>query len=187
MNPQLRQALPVPNAARESRFMGIRYYAYAFNSDQTEQAQSCPESMVSDDPFADAWGIEAGAEVGAVTSVQALPESDVLYLDKAWRHLQRVTAPHNGEPKRPAHRMFEGEPSWYGRPVERTLPPAVMPEIAEDLALIIADDVADRVRAQPCFGDPDGEVDYVLDYLARAREFVDGLVQSGRGMVYLIG
>ncbi|ALG85442.1 hypothetical protein [Gordonia phthalatica] len=167
--------------------MGIRYYAYAFKADQAEQATADPASALSDDPFADAWGLEPGVDAGPATGVQRLSESDMLYLDKAWRHLQRVTAPVSGEPKRPAHRMFEGEPGWYGRPVERTLAPETMPEIAADLALLIDEDVADHVRSKPCFGDPDGEVDYVLDYLARAREFVAGLVETGRGMVYLIG
>lgn len=166
--------------------MGIRYYAYAFDAEQTAQAEADPESMVADDPLADAWGLEPGEESGTMGERSSPPERDVLYLDKAWKHLQRATAPQNGEPVRPAHRMFQGEPTWAG-PVERTLSPQAMGEIAADLALVIDDEVAERVRAQPCFGDPDGEVDYVLEYLARAREFAASLVEAGRGMVYMIG
>lgn len=167
--------------------MGIRYYAYAYGTVQTDCVEQDPPGIVVDELIADAWEFESDDAVSTLTGEQRLPERDILYLDRAWMHLQRVTAPQNGEPIRPAHRMFQGEPSWAGRPVERTLSPQAVVEISADLALVIDDEVAERVRAQPCFGDPDGEVDYVLDHLARAREFVKELVRSGRGMIYMIG
>ena len=40
--------------------MGIRYYAYAFDADQTEAALADPHHFLSDDPLADAWGLDRG-------------------------------------------------------------------------------------------------------------------------------
>lgn len=89
--------------------MGIRYYAYAFDGDLTERALADPRSIVSGDPLADAWGMEPGAQSSIATFKQAIPERDMLYLDKAWGLLQAVTAPTAFDSvARPAYRMFEG-------------------------------------------------------------------------------
>lgn len=43
--------------------MGIRYYAYAFENDQTERVVADPRRFISDDPLADAWGIGLSVEL----------------------------------------------------------------------------------------------------------------------------
>lgn len=63
--------------------MGIRYYAYAFDADRTAEALASPRLFLSSDPLADAWGLERGARCGAATFRQAVPDRDMLYLDKA--------------------------------------------------------------------------------------------------------
>lgn len=171
--------------------MGIRYYAYAFNSDQTEEAMKDPMRFVSSDPLADAWGFEPGAS-GFLNATweQAVPQRDMLYLDKAWKHLQDITGPSDGSPVGPSYRMFEATPGWHVHgPWNRALSPDEMVAIAEDLARITDADATRRVRANRYFGRKAStlDVEYALLYLHKAREFADGLVRDGRGMVYTIG
>lgn len=168
--------------------MGIRYYAYAFDSDQTEAALADPRAFISSDPLADAWGFEPHASVATVTFEQTVPERDLLYLDKAWPLLQAITCPSTGgDLSRPSYSMFEGQVTmrhdgW--EPWIRPLAPAVMPPIASDLHLLTAE-VAPRIRRLA--GAAEGDEEYARQYLNSARLFVDGLVRDGRGMVYMIG
>lgn len=37
----------------------------------------------------------------------------MLYLDKAWKHLQDITGPSDGSPVGPSYRMFEATPGWH--------------------------------------------------------------------------
>jgi len=121
---------------------------------------------------------------------QWTPERDLLYLDKAWPMLQDLTrgeSPGPADP--PAYRMFEG---WvtqaldgYGwLPWVRALGPDEMPAVAEDLGRLTPAAAGSRLRGR---GLTSGDIDYVLQYLERARTFVDGLVDDHRGMAYLIG
>lgn len=64
--------------------MGIRYYAYAFEAEDTERAIQDPRSMMACDPLGDAWGIVPGGHGDIATLKQHTPERDMLYLDKAW-------------------------------------------------------------------------------------------------------
>lgn len=168
--------------------MGIRYYAYAFDSDQTEHALADPEAFLGSDPLADAWGFEPHASFARPTFEQAVPKHDMLYLDKLWHDLQRVTSPpRDGTPPRPAYRMFEGqvtltELGWWAW--TRALTPAEMAPIARDLAALEGELHADP----PCLaGLVSPRPQDLLDFVRRARTFVDGLVEDGRGMVYMIG
>lgn len=96
--------------------MGIRYYAYAFNSDQTEKALADPLTVIGSDPLADSLGLEPGFTVGVTDFKQSLPERDFLYLDKAWSQLQRITAPcPSGGEARVAYRMFVLSTLWPRR------------------------------------------------------------------------
>ncbi|NLA65268.1 MAG: hypothetical protein GX862_04965 [Leucobacter sp.] len=97
--------------------MGIRYYAYAFDSKLSDQARADPRSLISSDPLADAWGMEPHQTISYATFEQAVPERDMLYLDKAWRCLQILTGPleSGGRDSRPAFAMFEGEPTVHFR------------------------------------------------------------------------
>ena len=159
--------------------MGIRYYAYAFEKDQTQQALADPRSFIGSHPLADAWGFEPHARVATPTFKQAVPERDLLYLDKAWRSLQLVTGP-----TRAAFRMFEGSvtPTGLGwHPWIRALTPEDVAEVAEDLRARV-DEVA-TVGLPAVIEDED----YVLHFLLRARTYVEGLASEGRGMVYMIG
>lgn len=105
--------------------MGIRYYAYAFDADLTERAVADPDTVMSDDPLADAWGFPHGTNGGPALFEQIPRKTDMLYLDKAWRELQRLTesgGPDGGP--RSAFRMFEGQVNWTGpcyRPWQRTV------------------------------------------------------------------
>lgn len=172
--------------------MGIRYYAYAFDGNLTDQALIDHLSFLSDDPLADAWGFEHGATVSTPTFEQAVPSRDMLYLDKAWRHLQCLTAP--AEPDliaRHAHRMFEGavvmnDMGW--EPWVRTLTPPEVLAVAGDLGHVSDEDVEVRLRESHFFGrEFDGELDYVVSHLRKARTFTANLAAEGRGLVYMIG
>lgn len=163
--------------------MGIRYYAYAFNSDQTEVALADPERLLSADPLADAWGFPRGA-VRAVTNFeQSVPKSEMLYLDKAWSGLQRITASTNrNDPARPAARMFEGqvtpyESGWIAW--VRAIMPEEVPGIATDLASLVQEDWHKKVEVD--------DHDYINDYLERSAEFTAELSSTSCGFVYMIG
>ncbi|HNP56943.1 MAG TPA: DUF1877 family protein [Gordonia sp. (in: high G+C Gram-positive bacteria)] len=171
--------------------MGIRYYAYAYEAENVEQAVANPASVISDDPLADAWGFEPHTYgVINATFEQSVPEADMLYLDKAWSLLQCATEPNEGEPARPAFRMFEGQVTQTGMghlPFVRVLTPAEVVDVAKDLADISDQEVADRLHAHKFYGPTHGDdLSYALDYLERARTFMRGLVGSGRGMAYTI-
>lgn len=172
--------------------MGIRYYAYAFDRAQTERALADPRGFIADDPLADAWGFQPGAQLAVTDFEQAVPARDMLYLDKAWSTLQRLTEPGplDDEP-RPAFRMFEGQVTqcdggWHAW--VRALTPDEVVVIARDLAAIDDGQARARLREIDRFGrDPDGEVDYGMHHLAKARAFASTLAAEDRGMAYLIG
>jgi hypothetical protein len=167
--------------------MGIRYYAYAFDASQTDRAMADPRAFIADDPLADAWGFEPGAVVFATSFEQAVPERDMLYLDKAWRDLQLLTRPpSSGEPARPAFRMFDGDVTYHGlgwAACARALGPNEMPEIARDLALLEQQVECAAPGGSTC---DEGHC-YVHHYLVDARRFAEHLARDGRGMAYLIG
>lgn len=173
--------------------MGIRYYAYAFDAERAQQAIDDPDSILSSDPLADAWGMEPHASVSVATFEQVSPKSDMLYLDKAWSALQSLTRPiPDAREEAPAYSMFEGRVTMRGMgwdPWVRTILPEEIPAIRDDLCAFDEP----RVRAwavgwRSPFGADDGdEIRYVLDFLERAKEFVKALADDGRGMVYMIG
>jgi len=173
---------------QEAGHMGIRYYAYAFDDALTERALANPQSILSADPLADAWGLEPGAAVSLATFEQVIPERDMLYLDKAWRHLQDLTGS-TGEDgsARPAYRMFEGTVRMHRLgwdPWVRALAPDEMPGIARDLENVDESRLADFAGSGV---DSVVETDYARQYLRRAREFASRLADEHRGMVYMIG
>lgn len=174
--------------------MGIRYYAYAFEDHMTDQALAFPRSILAGDPHADAWGGEPGASISVVTLEQHTPERDMLYLDKAWRHLQIITGPEiRGAAARPAHRMFEGAVTmdhdhmgWD--PWLRVLRPEEVPAIAEDLEGISESEAKSLLRTRAYLGEePEREIEYACLHFHRARTFMTHLRADGRGMVYMIG
>ncbi|MCZ9881131.1 DUF1877 family protein [Arthrobacter sp. B2a2-09] len=170
--------------------MGIRYYAYAFDGHATEQVLSDPMSVVSADPLADAWGLEPGVGTRVTTFGQLISERDMLYLDKAWRHLQVLTAPlRAGMAARPAFRMFEGNVTMHDEgwePWVRALTPSEVLAIAQDLDDVSDAEVRLRLPDSP-YVNRDLDVEYAVGYLRRARVFATNLADEGRGMVYLIG
>lgn len=173
--------------------MGIRYYAYAFDAELTQQAIDEPHSILSSDPLADAWGMEPHASVSITMFEQTSPKRDVLYLDKAWSALQSLTDPPSGaRGEAKAYRMFEGRVIMHDMgwdPWIRTITPEEIPAIRDDLCAFDES----RVRAwavdwrSPFGADPEDEIRYVSDFLKRAKEFVTALAADGRGMVYMIG
>lgn len=172
--------------------MGIRYYAYAFDAELTEQALADPRSILSADPLADAWGLEPGFTTGTTDFQQAVPNRDMLYLSKAWSLLQQLTDPGPDEHEaRPAHRMFEGRviyDGWGWAGWVRALTPEQVVEVARDLERIGDDEAKERLgdRALPN-GQVDPDAAYALHHLRKVRAFMAGLAADGRGMVYLIG
>ncbi len=173
--------------------MGIRYYAYAFDADQTEAVLAEPGRFLSADPLADAWGLEPGRSVSVnVTFQQVPPKREMLYLDKAWTHLQLITSANTERSApRPAFQIFEGQVTMHDRgwdPWIRAVTPEEVTLADQDLATITDHDAKSRVQQwYHGFRDPDDEVRYALDFLERARLFVHGLAEDGRGMVYMIG
>lgn len=147
------------------------------------EAQADPRRFISDDPLADAWGMPHGARTAVTCFEQSVPESEMLYLDKAWSWLQEMTKPDAANPcPRPAYRMFEGQvaPHGYGwTPWVRAVSPEEVGEIAQDLVKL--------QHAARCTLPQDDNAEYVLDYLNRAVEFVTGVAASHRGFAYLIG
>ena len=116
----------------------------------------------------------------------------MLYLDKAWSHLQTITSADSEQSDpRPAFRVFEGrvtphELGW--EPWIRVVTPSEVVLAHEDLVTITDSDAEDCIRRwYRGFREPDAEVRYALDFLERARLFIRRLAEDGRGMVYLIG
>ncbi|MDF1488020.1 hypothetical protein [Tessaracoccus caeni] len=174
--------------------MGIRYYAYAFDRNDTEQALANPRDFLSDDPLADAWGLPHGFTVAHGLYEQAVPKCDMLYLDKAWRYFQLVTSPPSPEhTSRAAYRMFEGNVTFadpltgYDRWV-RPIPPDDVVEIALDLNKITPEQFAGLLRPHiDNWHVKEEDIDYAVSYLPRAQEYMTGLVETDRGFVYTIG
>ncbi|MFH5878207.1 hypothetical protein [Arthrobacter sp. NA-172] len=170
--------------------MGIRYYAYAFDADVTEQALSDPTSVMSSDPLVDAWGIEPGVGTSRTAFAQSVSERDMLYLDKAWRHLQVLTGPlRAGMAARPAFRMFEGTVTMHAEgwePWVRALTPSEVLTTAQDLEDVSDAEVRLRLPVSPYVA-RDVDVEYAVGYLRRARVFASNLADEGRGMVSMIG
>lgn len=173
--------------------MGIRYYAYAFDADLTDQAVNDPFSIVSSDPLADAWGMEPHAAVSVATFEQVSPTRDMLYLDKAWSALQSLIRwCSTGGGESPASRMLDGAVTMRGLgwdPWIRTIRPEEVLRIRDALCEIDEAAVREWVRGwrSPLGADDEDEVRYVLEFLNRAQEFVTQLAEDGRGMVSLIG
>lgn len=173
--------------------MGIRYYAYAFDREQSRLAADDPRSILPSDPLADAWGMEPHATVGVTTFEQVSPRRDMLYLDKAWCALQALTYPEPGKPDTgTAYRMFEGAVTMHDlgwHPWVRTILPDEIPSIRDELCAI--DETAVRAWARAWRGahgrDSEAEVRYVLQFLKSAQEYIGALASDDRGMVYLIG
>ena len=69
--------------------MGIR--SAAFDAELTAQAIVDPFTILSNDPLADAWGLELGAAVSVTMLRQTVPERDMLHFDKAWWALLALT------------------------------------------------------------------------------------------------
>jgi len=173
--------------------MGIRYYAYAYDRDRTQEALERPFAILSSDPLADAWGLEPHASVSTATFQQVPSLRDMLYLDKAWSSLQSLTAPvDDGASGESCYRMFEGRvtPTGFGwDPWVRTIVPDDMLAIHGDLQTFDEDRVRGWMHTwrNPYGTDDDDERRYVMEHLRSAQRFVEGLVEDGRGMVYLIG
>jgi hypothetical protein len=178
----------------QNRRMGIRYYAYAFDSDQTGRALADPLTVIGSDPLADAYGLEPGFRQGVTDFRQSLPERDFLYLDKAWPYLQRLTAPgSSGASARAAYRMFEGQvtyadDSFTWHPWVRALPPHDVALIARDLETVSYHDIKAGLSRPYSSGQvPESEVAYTTAFLDKARGFVYAAASDGRGFAYMIG
>ncbi|MBE7323878.1 DUF1877 domain-containing protein [Nocardioides sp. Y6] len=169
--------------------MGIRYYAYAFDADRTEEALKDPMSVISDDPLADAWGMEPGFTVGVIGEREPAPERDLLYLDKAWSQLQWVVASLETQGDG-AYRMFVGDVSMTDRgwiPWSRTITPDEALRVRDGLASISDEDVERVLRRQGRRPPMGPDTDDLLHFLGKARAFVDQVVREGRGFAYMIG
>ena len=173
--------------------MGIRYYAYAFDNEQSAKALADPLTVIGSDPLADVLGLEEGFTQGFTHFRQSVPERDLLYLDKAWSYLQRLTAPPaSGARARPAYRMFEGhvtysEHGFAWRPWLRTLPPDEVALIARDIETIGDREIEASLDGCCASQLLESEVAYATQFLHRARNFVQAVASEGRGFAYMIG
>ncbi|MFS0717289.1 hypothetical protein ABC337_12995 [Arthrobacter sp. 1P04PC] len=174
--------------------MGIRYYAYAFESDQAAKALADPRTVIGSDPLADAFGLERGFIQGSTDLRQALSERDFLYLDRAWPYLQRLTAaPSPGAAARASYRMFErhvtyADDGFTWQPWVRALPPREVALIARDLEAINDHDINAALDGSCSSGRSlESEVAYAAAFLHRAKVFVHAAASDGRGFAYLIG
>ncbi len=174
--------------------MGIRYYAYAFDNNQTEEALADPLTVIGSDPLADAWGLESGFKQGVTYFGQSLAERDLLYLDKAWPFLQRLTAPPSPSAEaRAAYRMFEGQVTYTNdgftwRPWVRALPPHEVALVALDLETISDHDLETGLDGFCSSRQAlESELAYATQLLNRARGFVHAVASEGRGFAYMIG
>jgi hypothetical protein len=144
-------------------------------------AAASPRDFMSSDPLMDAWG-------------PADERPPMLYLDKCWRNLQVVLAPHGAESARPAYELVRGEVTMHESgwdPFIRYLDAATVQRIAEDLADVdecqVMDGIAEGRRRSVLGKDFETEVDYTIEYLTAAVEFTSGLSRTESGLVYLIG
>ena len=159
--------------------MGIRYYAYPVAPELVDLAREEPRLFLSPDPLADAWG-----------PPERCPE--MLYLDKCWHWLQRLTT--RGDAPRPAYRLFEGGvrfvdggAGWHAW--ERVLGPDEVEAVAADIVLLGEEDVRATVRRwSPDHGRSVAEeMSYVMQFLGAAQHFAVATSRAGRGIVYTIG
>lgn len=161
--------------------MGIRYYAYPVAASEVEAALANPEAFVGSDPLSDAWGLEPIGPNEYAMGVNPRPR--MLYLDKCWRLMQRLTR-QDFEP-RPAHKLVEGDVTpthmgWY--PHFAALTPAEVALVAHDL-----DDIAHGRLDEFCAELDEDDVDYLKSHFAEARSFTRALATSGEGLAYTIG
>lgn len=157
--------------------MGIRYYAYPLAPEFVDRATEDPWAFMSDDPLADAWGPKESAP-------------DMLYLDKCWRYLQRLTTPGVACP-RIAYDLFEGDVTHTSRgwiPWIKVLTPDAVSEVSRDLSLLDGDDV-DALLTRDDFYTTRLEEDrsYIKEHLRSAQAFTARMQARGWGLVYLIG
>lgn len=112
--------------------------------------------------------------------------------------LQSLTGPSvPGRPPREAFHIFEGDVTLHGgdvtygaswAPWVRAVAPEKAAAVAEDLLRIPA--VQARARLLRWFEgreDPEVEAQYVLGHFECAKQFLAGLREEQRGMVYMIG
>lgn len=161
--------------------MGIRYYAYPVAAKNIDEASQDPERFLSSDPLADAWGLEPIGPHAYATHVNPRPR--MLYLDKCWSLMQRLT--HQMGQPRPAYALVAGrvQPDGLGwLPHIATLTPDEVVHIADDL-----DAIADDELTTFCETLEECDADYLQDYFGQARTFTRELAQSGEGLVYMIG
>ncbi len=158
--------------------MGIRYYAYPLPAEFVERAKIDPHLFMSADPLADAWG-------------PAEDRPTMLYLDKCWSLLQRLTRPDLDSSPRPAYRLFEGDVTFVHDglawiPWIRALDPGEVVEVAQDLCLLDSNDIR-ALFQRPDFRGRKDDFDYLAQYLAEAQSFATRMSKAGSGLLYLIG
>lgn len=161
--------------------MGIRYYAYPVAPQNIDEVSKNPERFLSSDPLADAWGLEPVGPNEYAMDVNPRPR--MLYLDKCWSLMQRLT--HQSTQPRPAYALVAGDviPDGFGwRPHVAALTPAEVIQVADDL-----DALADDELAGFCESLEEDDADYLNYHFEQARSFTRELAQSGEGLVYTIG
>jgi len=157
--------------------MGIRYYAYPVEPELVDKARADPETFISADPLMDAWG-------------PTHERPTMLYLDKCWSPLQRLTHPDPMADPRPAFRLFEGEVTpthgglaWYAW--FRVLGPDEVASIADDL-VDIGDQEVEALVASYADPNPD-DYPYIRHHLTAAQEFTMQMAREGKAIIYMIG
>jgi hypothetical protein len=172
---------------QESTTMGIRYFAFPVSADVAETAAASPR-----DYFRSLSRYAGDPETPE-------PLEPCLDLDKAWSYLQRILRAPGSEPwdegGRPAYELVRGhventDAGW--RSFVRVLTASQVRAIAVDLSAVDECEVMTRLAGRVPHSSEDSErfehdVEYTLEYLQRAIEFVRDLSQRGLGLAYSIG
>lgn len=156
--------------------MGIRYLAISIAAEDVERAQN------DECPFCSASYIRNRDTDGRW--------DDYLDLDKAFGYLRRVLFERENDQQRAGLALVSGDVTnthdgWI--PYEAALTAEAVGAIASDLALVDERLVRTKLDVGPYSARTEDDIDYTLEYLQRAKDYLAIVVSEGRGLAYTIG
>ena len=118
-------------------------------------------------------------------------ERDVLDLDKAWSHFQRLFELNDRVAlELVAGRVTDTPRGWISH--QGLLSPEAVSLVARDLATVTSEDVREFLARRPSWGSSDEDRDrqdfgYLVEYLERAKVFTARAADQQRAITYFIG